>query len=175
MDTRRDDRITRAAVRRRSVVSQVMTSLTGGALAVCLVMIVGLFALIAARGLAHFWPDEVVAFTMADGTEILGAIHQREAEPGAEQGQLRLKVGNRDLTGLDFRWIDEADVASRRRPPGAMVFERMEWGDFIGRMVAVKRDGEVIAEGESAAREAFRRLHPEAREARERTREFERG
>jgi phosphate transport system permease protein len=113
------------AVRRRNRIGRVMTSLTGGALAVSIVMIASLFVLITSRGLAHFWPDDLVEFTLRDGSRVLGEIHQREAVEDEEHGQLRLKVGNRDFTGLDFRWIDEADVVERRRPEDAVVLERL--------------------------------------------------
>ena len=141
--------IAKAALRRRNGIAQVMTSLTGGALAISIIGIVGLFALITARGLAHFWPADLVEFTFADGSRVLGEIHQEEIEPHAEHGQLRVKIGNREITGLDFRWIDEADVVSRRRPRDAWILERLEWGNFQGWMLEVRRGRTLLANEET--------------------------
>ncbi|MEJ2230376.1 MAG: hypothetical protein P8X46_04245 [Nitrospirales bacterium] len=41
-------------------------------------------------------------------------------------------MGNRDLYGLDFRWIDEKDIAQRAWPQDVVAFERREWGNFYG-------------------------------------------
>jgi phosphate transport system permease protein len=149
-----------------------MTSLTGGALAVSVVLIVSLFVLVTVQGLAHFWPDDLVQFTLRDGSVVLGEIHERQAEEDAELGQLRLKVGNRDLTGLDFRWIDEADVASRQRPADALVIERLEWGNFHGRLTELRRDGERLA-GPDAVHRVFAELHPKKRDEAARIDSFE--
>jgi len=170
----RDTRDTSASGRRRGVVGQVMTSLTGGALAVSVVLIVGLFGLITVQGLAHFWPMDLVEFTLADGSVLLGEIHERQVEPDAEQGELRLKIGNRDLTGLDFRWVDEAEVVSQGRPADVVVLERLEWGNFHGRMVELRRGEERLA-GPDAVATAFEDLHRRKVAERERTLDFERG
>jgi len=98
------------AVRWRNAVGQVMTSLTGGALAVSIVMIVGLFLLITVRGLAHFWPADLVEYRLEDGRQMLGEVHQREVAEADGAGSLRIKTGNRDLTGMDFVWVDEAAI-----------------------------------------------------------------
>lgn len=163
--------VSKAAVRKRNVVSQIMVSLTGGALAVSIVMITSLFALISVQGLAHFWPDDLVEFTFEDGTTVLGEVHERKVSEDHPEGRLRLKIGNRDLTGLDFRWIREAEVTSRELPRDASVVERLEWGNFHGRIVELRRGDEILATG-PAAREAFDELHAEKLEAAEAMDEF---
>jgi len=162
------------AVRRRNAVAQVMTSLTGGALAVSIVMIVALFVLVTMKGLAHFWPDDLVAFTLEDGTELLGEIHEQTLADDGAVTQLRLKTGNRDLTGLDFRWIDQTDVARRSRPDDAYVLERLEWGNFHGRLVEVRRGDRVLA-GPDEIEEALPDLLEAKEEERERTEALEDG
>ena len=83
--------------------------LTGGALAISLVMVAGLVFLVMANGLGFFWPSAVVRLTLTDGTVLLGQITQRERipQPGAPSGtperyRIQLKVGNRDLYGADL-------------------------------------------------------------------------
>jgi phosphate transport system permease protein len=162
------------AVRRRNFIGQVMTSLTGGALAISIVMIVGLFVLITMQGLVHFWPADLVEFTMKDGSHVLGEIHEREQVPGQDQGRLRLKVGNRDFGGLDFRWIDEADVVERRRPKDALVLERLEWGNFHGHILEI-RDGDRVIAGADQIADVLPGLMAAKAEERKKVHDFEAG
>jgi len=166
--------VSRKAVRRRNAIARTMTSLTGGALAVSILMIVGLFALVTSKGLAHFWPEDLVEFTLADGSLVLGEIHQRTVVKGDDFGRLRLKTGNRDFTGLDFRWIEESDIRARRRPEDAVVLERLEWGNFHGRLTEIRRDDERIA-GPDDIDETFAGLLAAKAEERERTLALEHG
>jgi len=166
--------VSRKAVRRRNAIARTMTSLTGGALAVSILMIVGLFALVTSKGLAHFWPEDLVEFTLADGSLVLGEIHQRTVVEGDEFGRLRLKTGNRDFTGLDFRWVEESDIRARRRPDDAVVLERREWGNFHGRLIEIRRGDERIA-GPDDIEETFAGLLAAKAEELERTLALEHG
>ncbi len=126
--------------------------LTGAALAASVLMIVGLVLLILFKGLSQFWPSTLAELHLQDGSKVMGEIWDREeipdAEPGADnasQYRLRLKVANRDLYSLDFRWIDESDIQQRLSPPPAIAIERQEWGNFYGYFVGLKKDGETVA------------------------------
>ncbi len=125
--------------------------LTGGALAFSLLMIVGLITLILAKGLGQFWPSDVHEFTLENGNRLLGEKWGEEEipRPDAPEGheeltRIRLKIGNRDLYSLDFRWVDEEDIVSREKPPDAIVLERREWGNFYGYFEALEVDGRVV-------------------------------
>ena len=149
----------RAASAPRDLLGQSLTWLCGGALALNLLLILGLLALIAVQGLGFFWQKDLLLFTLADGTRLFAEIHEREVRPAAAGGpRLRLKTGNRDLTGLDFRWVEESAIAARERPRDAVLLERLEWGNFHGRAVELRRDGEVRAQG-AAVWEAFGPVH----------------
>ena len=122
--------------------------LSGGALALSLLMIGGLLALIFVNGMGYFWPKNLVQLTLKDGTRVLGEhvdsqLIPDSGSPEFPEGKTRvqLKVGNRDLYGLDFRWIDEDAIEQRDYPPGAVSLERREWGDFYG-WIAELWDGE---------------------------------
>ena len=52
-----------------------------------------------------------------------------------------MKLGNRDLTGADFRWVDEDAIAARSQPHDVLYVERREYGPFIGRVVAITDRG----------------------------------
>ncbi|MGH7162550.1 MAG: hypothetical protein ACREID_03620, partial [Planctomycetota bacterium] len=58
---------------------------TGGALAICLVMILGLLVLVTWQGTTTFWPVPVVRFETVDGHRFLGEMAVEETyRPGEE-------------------------------------------------------------------------------------------
>jgi len=123
-----------------------MTWLTGGTLALNLLLVVGLLALLVWNGAGAFWPRPIAVLTLVDGTRVMGEIHGREPIPQGTPGppaasRLKLKVGNRDLGGAEFRWIDESQVASTTYPKDAVVLERIEWGNLYGFAVEAATDG----------------------------------
>ena len=65
--------------------------LTGGALAVALIMVVGLIGVILSNALGFFWPADVIRLTLRDGKSLAGSIVDRERIPGTS-GQERIKV-----------------------------------------------------------------------------------
>jgi phosphate transport system permease protein len=142
--------------------------LTGGALAFSLLMVAGLVLLILWSGLGFFWPTAVTQLALSDGSTILGQIVEREAipQPGAPIGtppQCRLKVkqGNRDLYGVDFIWVDEAQIVARDEPPAAVIIERREWGNLYGFIKEVRDHGQVVAQGPEESWAALQARLPE--------------
>ncbi len=144
--------------------------LNAGAVAISVIMVVGLIGLIAVRGLSHFWPAEIVEFQVGDPELGLGQMvvgeHVRSqtipvqvardagiaVPPELGEGDLvtrhLIKQGNRDVTGRDFAWYPELQMSEWQTPPDAMVLERREWGDFFGYPLRLLENGEVVAEGE---------------------------
>ncbi len=59
-------------------VGEPMIWLTGGALVVCVAMIVGLMILILSSGLSTFWPSDVVRFTTFDDGVYMGEVARTE-------------------------------------------------------------------------------------------------
>jgi len=169
-----------ARARSRPDWSDALTWITGGALALDLLMIAGLLALVALRGAGAFWQKPVVALDLADGSHVLGEIHSRERIPDPTTGRrtdatrIRVRVGNRDVTGVDFRWIDERDIRSRSEPADAVMLERLEWGMFYGHPIALRATGVDVREP-AAIWEAFDRLHRDRVAVREQIRAIERG
>jgi phosphate transport system permease protein len=149
--------------------------LTGGALALALLMVGGLIGLILYNGLGFFWPRAIEELALRDGTVVTGQVVEREAIP-ARPGQYRdkLRVGNRDLYGADFRWVDEADIARRAHPADVAVIERTEWGLLIGRVTELRDGGRPIATGAAALAEMEKRL-PEVARVRRAIRRIEKG
>jgi phosphate transport system permease protein len=154
--------------------------LTGGALAFSLLMIVGLVTLILFKGLGQFWPSPVYELTLEDGSRVLGEKwgeekipHPDEAGGPADLERIRLKIGNRDLYPLDFRWIDEADIAKEEKPPDAVVLERREWGNFYGFLQALEVDGRVTETGLREALPVIRSYQDRMEDLRDRIEEIE--
>ena len=108
---------------RRKAISNSLVALSGGALALNLLLIAGLILLIAVNGLGTFWQKRVVELSLDDGSRLLGEIHDREPIPDGEGTRIRLKVGNRELIGQDFLWLDERRVTAREEPREAVVLE----------------------------------------------------
>jgi phosphate transport system permease protein len=154
---------------------------TGAGLAVSLLMIAGMIGLILVNGLGFFWPQHLTRLTLADGTPVLGEIvtHEPIPTPGAPGStrayRLQVKVGNRDLFGADFRWIDESAVTARREPREAAYIERREYGPFIGTPVRLMDGDRELATGADAVWQALQPLISKAADDREQIHEIERG
>ena len=150
--------------------------LNAGAVAISVVMVVGLLGLVAVRGLSHFWPHTIIegVYTEPDGLSytIIGEVADEEwvaasrvrgtgvaiPEEVKVVKRMLIKTGNRDITGLDFRWLIAENLQDVTTPEQLMVVERREWGNFYGYLVAVKENGRVVASGESALAELEARL-----------------
>jgi phosphate transport system permease protein len=165
--------------RRTELLGRSFTWLCGGALALNLLLVIGILLLLAFQGLGYFWQKDLVELTLADGRKLLGEIWEVElveAQPDAPAiARLRIKTANRDVEGLDFAWIDHRDIVARAYPWDAVLLERLEWGNFHGRMVELRRGGRVLARGDRAVWEAFAPLHDAKVELRERIRDLEKG
>ena len=114
---------------------------TGAALAIVLVMTLSLVGVVVTSGLGYFWPKQLVRFELKDGSTALGQIMQSEKNPTNGDRRLQLKVGNRDVLGQDFRWLDEKEIAKRTLPVDAMLLERREHGNYFGFLKGVTAEG----------------------------------
>lgn len=142
--------------------------LNGGAIALCLVMVIGVLGLILVQGASHFWPSDLqqVSVKQADGTERkvlaelvrsqdVAASTLRESGlelPGNETHYARhlLKMGNRDVYGRDFAWFLDHEMSGWEIPKEALVLERREWGNFYGFAVKLLENDQVVGEGDAA-------------------------
>ncbi len=148
----------KAKVKRSRPAGESLVWFTASALALCLVLIGGLVAVILVNGLGFFWPRPLVLFTLQDGSLRLAEIsaHEGIPNPGHPDHMLKqrtlLKVGNRDLLGADFEWINDADIVKTEEPVGAWFVERREYGPFLGFPVRmVEGEKELAASTEAVA------------------------
>ena len=151
--------------------------LTGGALAFCLLMIGGLVVVILYNAMGVFWPRDLVEFELHDGSRVMGRLVGRQeihakSGPAGKEYRVQLKIGNRDAYGLDFRWIDEAQIRNRSTPEDAVVLERLEWGDFYGFVTGIYAGGEEVADI-AGGLQGLRRYLQQTNALNERIRELE--
>ncbi|WP_246771785.1 phosphate ABC transporter permease PstA [Pseudomonas syringae] len=143
--------------------------MSAGAVSIAVIMTIGLLAVIAVRGLGHFWPADLVSAQYAvpnqESSILVGERVEQEQVPRArlksaglpvpDQGpefmtRELFKVGNRDLNPSDFNWVVGEWLTGQSRPADLMTLERREWGNFYGYLVNVKEGGRVVAEGDAA-------------------------
>lgn len=131
---------------------------------ISVVLVVGLLLMISFRGLVHFWPHSVYEYEVKTDNgkleQVVGELHEVKSkefkDPKAEDGIVRipqylLKVGNRDVYGIDFRWVNSANIIGRQDilDDGVTVVERYEWGNVYGHLEHIKQDGKIIARGDN--------------------------
>jgi len=143
--------------------------LTGGALALAIMMITGLLMFIAIRGASTFWPVPLELVEVTDGRRALGEVSEREGAQSSTatadgRGSRRLlRTANFELSGNHYEWFDDAVLNRVSRPEWATVVERSEGGRFHGFPVRLLHGEKVIAEGAAATWSAFELEHPAVR------------
>jgi len=135
--------------------------LNAGAVAISMIMVFGLLLLIASRGLGHFWPKTVYEIEYDNGTQIATVIGERvETEEVPRQRIIEsgiqvqseeefverslIKVGNREILGIDFMLTVAPNEVSVKKPQDVLVLERTQWGNFYGYLKEIKSNGEAL-------------------------------
>ena len=176
-----------------------MVWLTGGALAICVAMILGLLGLVCARGGATFWPQELKQVKTHDGRAYLGELTTTEvflpedhvfasipdeaarenaramvkANKGRAERRL-IRTGNRSPENRDgFHWASDYEVARESFPEWAVTIERTEWGRFYGVPTGFRIGDEIAAQEAGQAFDLYEQHHDEAVEAWDAAREIE--
>ncbi|MEE4193044.1 MAG: phosphate ABC transporter permease PstA [Halieaceae bacterium] len=134
-----------------------MVWFNAGAVSFSLLAVFGLLWLLAWHGLGHFWPRELLEFSVnRDGEQytVLGEQVSSERVSGEQlraagvsgvDGQWErrrlIKRGNRDFLDTDFAWLLDSSIVEVGRPAGVMRVERLEWGNLYGRLVRLEDRG----------------------------------
>ncbi len=117
---------------------------------IVLMMLGVLLWIVAVNAFGWFWPARISQLALIDGDTVVGELVGRERVRGGvsdddEGYRLQIKVGNREVTGNDFRWIDEDHIRTITTPPELIRVVRSEYGDAFGRIVgAVDADGRAV-------------------------------
>lgn len=141
--------------------------LTGGAVSISLLSVLGLLLLIGWKGLTYFWPAplyqwNVAALTPVQGevlhenTTLIGQVYERSFVPksylpesAAQQleddedfaTRLSIKIANRELYPADFISVLQMQLDDPTTPKEWAVIERSSGGYFFGKLVAFQ-DGD---------------------------------
>lgn len=164
-----------------------MVWLTGGALAISVVMIVVLVGYIFFQGVSTFWPVAVVELTLGEGRKVLGEVTRHESfrpeapfydaldpkiasrvreavdSAGGYTDRALIRTGNFDLTNTHFQWVSDLLIEKQELPAWALVLERLSWGRFYGFPRQFLMDGKVVATGPEAVWKEFEKYHPQVR------------
>lgn len=122
--------------------------ITAAALGVTLLMALTLILVVMFNGLGAFWPKKLATLEMKNGQAILGHILKEEPRPYGDGTRIQLKIGNRDLYGLDFRWVDKDAIERLHYQEDAVAVERESYGDFYGTLNRVELPNENISSGD---------------------------
>ncbi len=121
---------------------------TASGVAISLLMVGAMFALIMVNGLGQFWPATLHQIVLKTQETVIGQLVGHEVIPNSitldrPKGldRFRYRVGNRDVFGSEYRWIDGEDIVSRSSPEDLTFVERREWGPAFGRLGIVGKDG----------------------------------
>ncbi len=143
--------------------------LTGGAVSISLLSVLGLLLLIGWKGLTFFWPAplyqwNVTALTSVQGevlqesSKLIGQVYERSFVPksylpestlgqlGDDQDfvtRLNIKIANRELYPADFISVLQIQLDEPTTPKELVVIERSNGGYFFGKMLAFQ-DGDKL-------------------------------
>lgn len=171
---------------RRGLAGEPYVWLTGMGLAVGLFMIASLLLVIVVNGASVFWPKNVLeihlkagspppsgpALSFSDPPVIVGETTKKgkkripivSGKDERTSGKLsslewQLFIGNKDVCGLPFLYIDFDAIERIEYPEDIMVLERLEYGDAIGFPEEIRyRDGGRVTYGEAAFERSLRGL-----------------
>ncbi|MCU0688741.1 MAG: hypothetical protein MUE97_03225, partial [Phycisphaerales bacterium] len=158
-----------------------MVWLTGGALAICAVMVVALLTIVVIGGARAFWPRTIERVTLNDravtpGQVFLGSVVRSDSYSPApaeretiealqaagkmpagaldEEGlpiRSLYRVGNKEFRGQPFVWVPVYHIASATLEPSATLLERTAWGVWHGYPQAVRHSVERTVPGPASA------------------------
>jgi phosphate transport system permease protein len=136
--------------KKKTFTDEIFVWFTGMGLTIGLAMIVFLLGLVLVNGYQVFWPKRVAEVRLADGGVLGGEMAKRKEKAvrspnGLFEDEIQLYVGNKEIYGYSFKYVDEAAVSSVSYPSDALAIERLEYGDAFGYPTALKmKDGSQI-------------------------------
>jgi phosphate transport system permease protein len=135
--------------------------LNAGAVALCLITLLGILLLISVQGLAHFWPSQLLQAQVSMDQQqqrIFGEVIRREQvdRRQLEEAGLRLDTqqpklqrslihsGSREISHSDYFWVLDDQLSAQSYPEQLAVFERNRWGRLYGYLRAVKEGDQAV-------------------------------
>tara|TARA_Y100000385_G_scaffold137353_1_gene142727 strand:+ start:11188 stop:12885 length:1698 start_codon:yes stop_codon:yes gene_type:complete len=151
--------------------------LNAGAVAISILMVAGVLGVLVVKGMANFWPADVLHADYQPPAEngqiivskILGESVDSEAVLGSQiissgipvsnaqdfYTRQLIKRGNRDVSGADFAWVLSDFIYGASYPQKVVTIERREWGNFYGFLMDLFEDDiGLIGSGEAMSSQA---------------------
>ena len=146
--------------------------LNAGAVAISILMVAGVLGVLVVKGMANFWPADVLQAEYQppaeDGpiivSKILGESVDSETVLASQiissgipvsdaqdfYSRQLIKRGNRDVSGADFAWVLSDFINGASYPQKVATIERREWGNFYGFLINLfENDIGLIESGET--------------------------
>jgi phosphate transport system permease protein len=153
--------------------------LSSAMVSISVVLVFGLLAMITYKGSVHFWPHSVKEIQVQQGDQVetvIGEIRDdkikevfvAKGESPREIPQYLLRVGNRDVYGIDFRWISDEHILGgedkfEKLAEDVIVIERYEYGNVYGHIKSVEVNGKTVDQPEAA----LQQLHTQVEQGNE--------
>lgn len=162
--------------------------LTGAFLGLSIIMIAGMLLLIGSNGIEYFNPRVLERITVAtaegDTLDLLGQVYSTEEIPreviaakgfdaGNEHLRYLVRIGNREVFGQDFQWVNAPEITLRKQPPDAVALERREYGHAYGFIESLRQGPQRVINNSVDAWDAFRGAHAYVTELAERIYDIE--
>lgn len=145
--------------------------LNAAAVSISIIAVVGLLVLLLVQGFANFWPARIMQaqynYPESPTVTVVGQVRRqqlvaRDQLPAAVAGlqgsddgdrleQLLLQEGNRDISGVDFRWLLQPLLSEVQFPVELMVVERRGWGNLYGYFTQLRPRQEAAAQASTAS------------------------
>ena len=126
-----------------------------------LVMIAGLIGVIAYNGIAVFWPSRVAELELTssniEGLEgqvkVAGIITSQQvvsnsrslSAPTASREEWQLFLGNKDVFGFSYKYLDRSEIGSLTYPEEVAILERSEYGNaIVYPLRLIQENGEIV-------------------------------
>ena len=136
--------------------------LSASTVSISVVLVLSLLAMISYKGLSHFWPHPVYEFNIgsagsSEKTLIVGELHDTKNRVVVEDSGLKtlvpqylLKVGNRDVFGIDFKWVNSENIQGEMQTlaKDVVVIERFEYGHVFGQLSSFTIKGKTTTDPE---------------------------
>lgn len=110
--------------------------LCAGAIALSVILVVGIVGFIGYQAIPHFWPAETHIVTIdtqdMENKKIVAEYYEEKnkVSPHGPYTDILLKTGNRDIFGMDFRWVRDSQITNSVPADNYATFERREWGNL---------------------------------------------
>jgi len=117
--------------------------LCAAGLIMSLVLVIGLFVLIASRALPAFWPQPVALLELRESGALAGRIVQKyeKQTDGVRETYFKVYVGNKAVHGKNFVHVNERELLRVSYPEDMLYIDSLDGGDIFGQPQSLTLQG----------------------------------